>query len=126
VAEIFDCLHTVFFDRASLRRALSAAGLRVVETTMLPYDPGRSQAARGLAALALRGIEAVSPIAGGRFRMLMVAEAATGPPDAVDRPGGILNTAGRSIIERNVHELNAGACCLRSACRVSDGPKVCL
>jgi 2-polyprenyl-3-methyl-5-hydroxy-6-metoxy-1,4-benzoquinol methylase len=76
VAEIFDCLHTVFFDPGSLRRAVDAAGLRAVETTLLPYDPERSRMARGVAALALRSLEAVSPLAGGRFRLLLVAAAA--------------------------------------------------
>jgi 2-polyprenyl-3-methyl-5-hydroxy-6-metoxy-1,4-benzoquinol methylase len=75
LAEIFDCLHVVFFDARTLRRAVQAAGLDVIETMTWPYDPSRSRQAQGVAAVAVRAIEAVSPLCGGRFRLMMVARA---------------------------------------------------
>lgn len=75
VAEIFDCLHVVFFDAATLGRAMHAAGLSVVHTDTWPYDPARSGQATGVAAAGLRALEALSPLGGGRFRLMMVSRA---------------------------------------------------
>jgi hypothetical protein len=44
--------------------------------------------ARGPAALALRALEAGSPLAGGRFRMLTVAEAVPGGGADAESGGG--------------------------------------
>jgi 2-polyprenyl-3-methyl-5-hydroxy-6-metoxy-1,4-benzoquinol methylase len=71
VAEIFDCSHVVFFDVQTLGLALGVAGFQVTDTVLLKYDPSRSNQATGLSALALRGIEAVSPVVKGQFRILM-------------------------------------------------------
>jgi 2-polyprenyl-3-methyl-5-hydroxy-6-metoxy-1,4-benzoquinol methylase len=75
VVELFDCLHVVFFDPVTLRRALDAADFDVERARTWSYDPRRSQQATGLAAAALRGLELVGPLAGGRFRLMMVARA---------------------------------------------------
>lgn len=74
VAEIFDCTHVVFFDVATLTRAVHAAGLDCVDVAMGKYDPARSNQATGASALALRGLEAISPLVDGQFRILMFAQ----------------------------------------------------
>ncbi len=71
VHEIFDGVHVVFFDVDSLAQAFRRADLRVAATTMLRYDPSRSGQAKGLSALGLRGIEMISPLVRGQFRILM-------------------------------------------------------
>jgi 2-polyprenyl-3-methyl-5-hydroxy-6-metoxy-1,4-benzoquinol methylase len=73
VIEIFDCPHVVFFDKRSLGAAVARAGLEVVHTVLLKYDPYRSKQARGVTALALQAVEAVSPLICGSFRILMIA-----------------------------------------------------
>ncbi len=73
VTEIFDSLHVVFFDAKSLSLTLKQAGLSIVKTAMLRYDPARSNQAKGASALGLRAIETVSPLIGGPFRLLMFA-----------------------------------------------------
>jgi 2-polyprenyl-3-methyl-5-hydroxy-6-metoxy-1,4-benzoquinol methylase len=72
VAEIFDGVHVVFFDAASLTSVLTQAGFRPVTTTMMKYDPARSGQAQGASAWALRMIESVSPLVRGQFRLLMI------------------------------------------------------
>jgi 2-polyprenyl-3-methyl-5-hydroxy-6-metoxy-1,4-benzoquinol methylase len=69
--EIFDCTHLVFFDPASLRRALETCGFEIASTQFVKYDPSRSNLATGIAATAVRAIELVSPYVGGEFRVLM-------------------------------------------------------
>ena len=76
VAEIFDCLHVVFFDAQTLRLAVEAAGFEVLRIETWPYDPSRSGQARGFAKTAFRALELAAPAAGGRFRLMMVARAA--------------------------------------------------
>lgn len=71
VAEIFDCLHLVFFDVNSLRAALQHSGFRVVHTVLSPYDPERNDQASGISALGVRALEACGSILFGQFRMLM-------------------------------------------------------
>jgi 2-polyprenyl-3-methyl-5-hydroxy-6-metoxy-1,4-benzoquinol methylase len=78
VAEIFDCSHVVFFDKRSLKAAVTRAGLEVVHTALLKYDPSRSNQARGIEVLALKAIEAVSVPMRGQFRMLMIARKPVG------------------------------------------------
>jgi SAM-dependent methyltransferase len=73
VREIFDCLHVVFFDVHTLERAFRATGFEDIRTTLVKYDPERSQQAKGISALALRALEAVTPIAGEAFRIIAVA-----------------------------------------------------
>jgi 2-polyprenyl-3-methyl-5-hydroxy-6-metoxy-1,4-benzoquinol methylase len=80
VSELFDCLHTVFFDPRTLRLALEQAGFATVQTQMLRYDPDRSRAATGVSAAVLRGLETVSPLVGGPFRVLMVGRAVEPTP----------------------------------------------
>ncbi len=71
VDEIFDCTHVIFFDPASLRRALEAAGFEITSTRFVKYDPSRSNQATGVVAAGLRAIEFISPFFGGEFRIVM-------------------------------------------------------
>jgi hypothetical protein len=71
VNEIFDGVHVVFFDKRSLGSVMKKAGFGAIKTTMIKYDPARSEQAKGAAAVALRMIEAVSPLVRGQFRLLM-------------------------------------------------------
>ena len=73
ISEIFDCTHVVFFDVQTLSLAMTEAGFSVAKTILLKYDPSRSNQATGISALALRGIEAVSPLINGQFRILTFA-----------------------------------------------------
>jgi SAM-dependent methyltransferase len=75
VDEIFDSLHVTYFDLSGLTRLLSDCGYRILHTRLTPYRPERRNQAIGIAAAALRTIEAVSPLLpSGPFRMLMLAE----------------------------------------------------
>jgi SAM-dependent methyltransferase len=74
VNEIFDCLHVVFFDVPSLRHALEQGGFRVTKTLLYPYDPERNDQATGASAWGVRALEALGPLAGGQFRILMLAQ----------------------------------------------------
>lgn len=73
IVEIFDCTHVVFFDDRTLRLALAKAEYRFDRTVLLKYDPTRSNQATGVAAVVLRGIEALSPLVRGQFRLLSFA-----------------------------------------------------
>ncbi len=71
---IFDCVHVTFFAVDSLCMALESAGFHIDLTKLIPYRPERRGEARGVAALGLRGIEAVSRyVPDGPFRVLVIA-----------------------------------------------------
>lgn len=72
VKEIFDCLHVVFFDVASLRSALERSGFGVARLMLSPYDPSRNDQATGVSAVAVRLLESVGSVCFGQFRMLML------------------------------------------------------
>lgn len=73
VAEIFDCLHVVFFDVRSLRTTLEKGGFELTKTLLYSYDPERNDQATGVSAWGVRALELFGPLAGGRFRTLMIA-----------------------------------------------------
>jgi len=73
IDHIFDCVHVTFFTVDTLRKAIEAAGFRVVAVDLIRYRPERRKEADVISAAALRALEFVSKfVPDGRFRTLMI------------------------------------------------------
>lgn len=73
VHEIFDGPHVVFFDGPTLQLAFARAGLIIDRCPTRLYAPERSGQAPGLVGTAVRGLDRLGPVCGGRFRLLALA-----------------------------------------------------